>query len=240
MSEQTNPSRRSAERLSPRIAEELRGLVVSGELTGGTKLRTEHLAARFGVSATPIREALMTLHGEGLVTFEPGRGFTVVPITRQDLLDLYNAQAHLAGQLCARAVGRFSDDDLRTLWRLQDELIGAIEAKDPAADRIEFEFHHVINHVADAPKLRWLLKMTTSHIPFQSWHVVPGWAPAAPEDHLPILRALSTKNADAAQMSMTAHIMNVGDLLAGLLAERGVLSDPAESGETTPKDVGTA
>ncbi|MCR8898196.1 GntR family transcriptional regulator [Gordonia sp. GONU] len=226
MPEEARAPQRSTARLSPRIAEELRNLVISGELTGGTKLRTEHLAARFGVSATPIREALMTLHGEGLVTFEPGRGFTVVPITRQDLLDLYNAQAHLAGQLCARAVQRLSDDDLRTLWQLQDELVVATESGDPDADRIEFEFHQVINHVAEAPKLRWLLKMTTSHIPFQAWHLVRGWADAAPQDHLPILRALSTKNADAAQMAMTAHIMNVADLLAGLLTERGVLADP--------------
>lgn len=216
---------RSNERLSPRISNEIRALIVNGELTGGTKLRTEHLAAQFGVSATPVREALMSLHGEGLVRFEPGRGFTVMAITRQDLLDLFSTQAQLAGQLCARSVQRLSVEDLRALHQLQEELIAAAGAGDADADRIEFEFHQLVNHVADAPKLRWLLKMTTGYLPFQAWHVVPGWPTAAPEDHMPILRALAKGNAEAAQLSMTAHIMNVADLLAGHLAERGVFAD---------------
>jgi DNA-binding FadR family transcriptional regulator len=66
--------------------------------------------------------------------------------------------------------------------------------------------------------------MTTSYMPFESWHDVPGWAASAPTDHVPLLRALSNRSPGAAQMSMTAHIMNVSDLLADLLTERGVFA----------------
>ncbi|MEB3022810.1 GntR family transcriptional regulator [[Mycobacterium] crassicus] len=213
------------ERLSPRIAQEIRRLIIGGEAPGGAKLRAEHLAVRFGVSATPVREALMALHGEGLVSFDAGRGFTVMPITRRDLLDMFYAQAHFAGELAARAAEEMTSDCMAELWRHQEALTAALESGDNAgADQVEFEFHRLINHASDSPKMRWLLKMTTSYMPFGEWHDVPGWAASAPTDHLPLLRALSNGSPQAAQMAMTAHIMNVSDLLAGLLAERGVLA----------------
>ncbi|PQP20035.1 GntR family transcriptional regulator [Rhodococcus opacus] len=214
------------ERLSSRIARQVRELILNGEAPGGTRLRTEHLAARFGVSATPVREALMTLHGEGLVSFQPGRGFAVIPITRQDLLDLFGAQAYFAGELTARAASRMDDQQLDNLWKMQHELVSAIETGNFAeADRVEFEFHQVINHVSESPKLRWMLKSTMNYVPFQTWHDVPGWATGAPEDHLPILRALSHRSPHAARAAMTAHLTNVAEMLADLLTARGVLTE---------------
>lgn len=224
MVEKNSSSRVQGERLSPRLARQVRELILSGEAPGGTKLRAEHLASRFGVSATPVREALMSLRGDGLVSFQPGRGFTVVPITRQDLRDLFDAQAYFAGELAARAAERLEEQQLENLWKLQNELVRAIEADDYAEmDRVEFEFHQLINHVPDAPKLRWLLKSTTSYVPFSTWHDVPGWSTATPEDHLPLLRALALRNAGAARAAMIAHIANIAELLADLLADRGVL-----------------
>lgn len=215
-----------AERLSPQIARLIRELIMTGEATGHAKLRTEHLAARFGVSATPVREALMSLHGEGLVSFQPGRGFRVVPMTRQDLLDLYDAQAYFAGELTARAATRLTDEDLETLHRMQADLIRALEQGDGlASETIEIGLHRVINMASNAPKLRWLLKSTTRYAPFRSWSRVANWAAAAPEDHLLILRALERRSPATAGAAMTAHIHNVADLLADHLAEQGVLSE---------------
>lgn len=216
----------SGKRLSSRIARLVRELILSGEAPGGTRLRTEHLAARFGVSATPVREALMTLHGEGPVSFQPGRGFAVIPITRQDLLDLFGAQAYLAGELTARAASRLDDQQLDNMWKMQHELVRAIETRNFAeADRIEFEFYQAINHVSESPKLRWMLESTMNYAPFQNWHDVPGWTTEAPEDHLPILRALSHRSPQAARAAMTAHLTNVAEMLTDLLTEQGVLTD---------------
>lgn len=214
----------SNERLSPQIARLIRELIMTGEAEGHSWLRTEHLGARFGVSATPVREALMSLHGEGLVTFQPGRGFRVVPMTRQDLLDLYDAQAHFAGELTARAAPLLTDQDLERLQTMQQDLIRALEDGDGlGAESIEIGLHRVINVAADAPKLRWLLKSTTRYAPFRSWSSVTNWSTAAPEDHLLILRSLERRSATTAGAAMKAHIHNVADLLADHLMERGVL-----------------
>jgi DNA-binding GntR family transcriptional regulator len=174
----------------------------------------------------------MALHGEGLVSFQPGRGFAVIPITRQDLLDLFGAQAYFAGELTARAASRMDDQQLDTLWKMQHELVCAIETGNLVeADRVEFEFHQVINHISESPKLRWVLKSTMNYVPFQAWHEVPGWTTGAPEDHLPILRALSHRSPQAARAAMTAHLTNVAEMLADLLTTRGVLVDSSAATE---------
>lgn len=219
-----------AERLSPQIARRIRAMIISGEASGNQALRTEHLAERFGVSATPVREALMSLTGEGLVQLRPGRGFRVVPMNRQDLLDIYDAQAYFAGELAGRAASRLTDGDLAQIDLMQERIIDAISRGDPAAEQIEWDLHSLINRVAQADKLRWLLRLTMRSAPFTAWSSVTGWAQAAPEDHLPLLRGLRNRSERTSRDAMTAHVRNVGDLLANHLSGRGILCD--EPGST--------
>jgi DNA-binding GntR family transcriptional regulator len=213
------------QRLSPQVARRIRQMIVSGEAPGNSALRTEHLADRFGVSATPVREALMSLSGEGLVELRPGRGFRVVEMSRQDFIDIYDTQAHLAGELAARATSRLTDEDLVRLHAMQDAIVAAVERGDAAAERIEWELHALVNRLAKAEKLRWLLRLTVQYAPFRAWFAVPGWSAAAPQDHLPILRGMGLRNPRTARDAMTAHIRNVGDLLADHLTARGLLVD---------------
>jgi DNA-binding GntR family transcriptional regulator len=216
------------ERLSPQVARLIREMIVSGEAPGNSALRTEHLADRFGVSATPVREALMSLSGEGLVELRPGRGFRVVEMSRHDFIDIYDTQAHLAGELAARATLRLTDEDIARLHAMQDAIVAAVERGDAAAERIEWELHALINRLAQAEKLRWLLRLTVQYAPFRAWFAVPGWSDAAPQDHLPILRGMGLRNPRTARDAMTAHIRNVGDLLADHLTARGLLTPTKE------------
>lgn len=213
------------QRLSPQIVRGIREMIVSGEVRGHDALRTEHLADRFGVSATPVREALMSLSGEGLVELRPGRGFRVVQMNRQDFIDIHDAQAYFAGKLAERAARHLTDDEVDRLYRMQDELVTAIEQGDPASERIEWDLHALINRIARAEKLSWLLRLTVRYAPFRAWSSVPGWSAAAPEDHLPLLRGLARRNPRIARDAMTAHIRGVGELLADHLTERGILVD---------------
>src|SRR4029078_8726235 len=157
------------QRLSPQVARLIREMIVSGEAPGNTALRTEHLAERFGVSATPVREALMSLSGEGLVELRPGRGVRGGEMSRQDLIDIYDTQAHLAGELAARATVRLTDENLAQLHALQDAIVGAVERGDPVAERVEWDLHALVNRLAKAEKLRRLLRLTVQYAPFRAW-----------------------------------------------------------------------
>ena len=221
----SDPAIDPTRRLTPQIAFRIRQMIMSGEVRGNAPLRTEHLAARFGVSATPVREALMALSSEGLVEARPGRGFRVVQMSRQDLLDIYDAHAYLAGELAARAAQQLTDAEIDELHSLQEQFAAATRCGDPAAEGIEWELHALINRAARTNRLQWLVRLTIRHAPFWAWSSVAGWAQAAPEDHLPLLRALRHRNPRAARDAMTAHIRNAGELLADHLTERVILVD---------------
>ena len=85
--------------LSDEVAAPVRDLIMSGQVGHGEFLRLERIAADLGISVTPVREALLSLRGEGFVTLEPRRGFMPAPLTRQDVQDLFEAQAYFAGEL---------------------------------------------------------------------------------------------------------------------------------------------
>ncbi|MBC7594460.1 MAG: GntR family transcriptional regulator [Kineosporiaceae bacterium] len=215
----------SPRRLSPEVAKEIRRMIMTGVVTGGQRLRTELLADHLGVSATPVREALMSLTGEGMVHFEPGRGFSVLPLKRQDILDVYDMQAYVSGELAARAVSNLQASDMERLDELQHELDVAVERGDLiTAQKTDFEQHRLINTKADAPKLTWMLGLTLRYVPFESYGEIPGWPTAGREDHGPILGGLRTRSAGTARDAMRAHIRHAGDLLVDLLDEQGVLA----------------
>src|SRR5205807_8906231 len=88
------PLRRA--QLSDEVAGHLRAAIMSGALRPGTFIRLDETAAKLGVSVTPVREALLKLRGEGMVRLEPHRGHVVLPLSRQDVDDIFWVQAIIA------------------------------------------------------------------------------------------------------------------------------------------------
>jgi DNA-binding GntR family transcriptional regulator len=208
----------------PQISDEaaayIRELIMSGQARSGEYLRPERLAGALGVSVTPVREALLALRGEGFVQLIPHRGFVVMPLSREDVLDLYVVQAGLAAELAARAAAQIDPAGLAELDRLQASLEAAAEAGDN--DRIEVlnhYFHRQINLVANAPKLAWFLSIATRYAPRRFYPSIHGWRTASVEDHYDILAALRRADADGARLAMNRHIMHAGELLAAHLDE---------------------
>ena len=94
---------------------------MTGALRPGTFIRLDETAAELGVSITPVREALRTLRGEGMVQLEPHRGHVVVPLTRGDIEDIFWLQATIARELAASAAERITDAEIDELERLNDD-----------------------------------------------------------------------------------------------------------------------
>ena len=134
--------------LSEKVAAHLRDEVMSGRLRGGDFIRPERVASDFGVSATPVREALMALATEGTVTWQPRRGFRVARMTRDDVVDLFDVQAYIAGELAARAVGTMADTDVDALRTLQVQLENAAAARHAMAEHIRHVGDLLADHLA--------------------------------------------------------------------------------------------
>ena len=217
------------ERLSPQVAKQVRAMIMTGEIAGYERLRTERLAERLNVSATPVREALMTLAGEGFVTLSPGRGFTAVPLTRRDLQDVYDVQAYISGELAARAATELTDDDISGLWELQRQIVSLVdEGRLEEAQRTDFQWHRTINRASHSPKLMWYLRMTQEYVPFEAYGAIPGWSRAGCEGHPPVMFGLETRDPVGAREAMATHIRHARSLVLDLLEARGQLFDETQ------------
>src|SRR5690348_10253043 len=101
--------------LSDEVVAHLRDRIMSGQLRPGDRIRLEDVAEQLGVSITPVREALLTLRGFDMVELQPRRGYVVAPLSRQDIVDVFEVQAHIAGELAARVAARAGEADLAEL-----------------------------------------------------------------------------------------------------------------------------
>ncbi|MEV7393261.1 MULTISPECIES: GntR family transcriptional regulator [unclassified Streptomyces] len=211
--------------LSEKVAMYVRERIMIGEFHADDFLRTERLAEQLGVSATPVREALMLLHSEGSVRWEPRRGYRIVPLTQQDVSDLFDVQAHIAGELAARAAEVLDESEIARLEDIQAKLEEA--AKDGEAELVDeynHEIHRTINKASNSTRMRSLLSLTVQYVPLNYFGTIEGWAQASAHDHSAIFTALRERDPETARTVMSEHIRHIGELLAKHLRKEGNLS----------------
>jgi DNA-binding GntR family transcriptional regulator len=205
---------RGNEQLSHKVASYIRENIMVGRFEAGQFLRTETIAEQMGVSHTPVREALMLLQSEGTLRWEPRRGFRVTSVTDQDVHDLFQVQAYIAGELAARAARILDKAAVRSLRQLQEQLARAAESGDAAGvDAYNHEIHRRINKASPSDRLGILLNQTVQYVPLRFFGTIEGWADASAHDHSAIFDAIEAGDADAARAAMSAHIVHIGELL---------------------------
>ncbi|MEZ0365582.1 GntR family transcriptional regulator [Mycobacterium sp. pUA109] len=184
--------------LSDDVAGHLRAAIMSGTLRPGTFIRLDETAAQLGVSVTPVREALLKLRGEGMVQLEPHRGHVVLPLTRQDIADIFWLQATIARELAVTATDRITDADIDELDRLTDLLAAAVGSTDTEAIAgIEFSFHRAFNLASGRIKLAWFLLHAARYMPALVYAADPDWGAAAVDNHRGLVAALRVRDAAA-------------------------------------------
>ena len=102
-------------------AEEIRKLIFDGELKDGQPIRQDFLAARLGISRTPIREALVQLETEGLVRSEPHKGAVVAGLSLADIEETFELRELLEPVLLKASAPRLTDEDFRKLKAISKE-----------------------------------------------------------------------------------------------------------------------
>lgn len=170
---------------------------MTGSLRPGTFIRLDETAAELGVSITPVREALRTLRGEGMVRLEPHRGHVVVPLTRGDIEDIFWLQATIAEKLAEAATARISEAQIEELDQLNSALADAVEHED--AEEVafaEFAFHRAFNHASGRIKLAWFLLHVARYLPPQLYATDPSWGAEAVASHRELIDALRRRDAE--------------------------------------------
>ncbi|MGX9669964.1 GntR family transcriptional regulator [Mycobacterium sp. HM-7] len=216
------PARRR-EQLSDEVAAHLRTAIMSGTLRPGTFVRLDETAAALGVSITPVREALRTLRGEGMVELEPNRGHVVSAFTRDDIADIFWLQATIATEIAANAARRITAPAIAELERLTDELADAVAAGDADAIALaEFLFHKEFNRAAGRTKLAWFLLHATRYLPVRIYAADPQWGAAAVANHRELIAALRDKDIDEVVRQTRRQFDDAAERLTGRLDELGL------------------
>ncbi len=222
---------RDGEALVDQLAASIRGRVLSGEIAVGSRLRQERLASEFGVSRTPIREALRKLQADGVVELQPHKGAIVRGATAREIRDAYEVRAELEGlaaELAATRIGDAQLEELHEAQRLFGSAIAALvagrvgEAGSDNANgdwtRANDVFHRVIQEAAGNERLTQIVQDVHRAFPRGlTWSALRRSSRLLEqnvEEHHAVLDAIERRDGPAARAAMVAHVRHAGDLIA--------------------------
>jgi len=202
--------------LHDEVAEQLRQLIISGELPPGQKVPEALLSERFGVSRTPMREALKVLASENFVQLLPNRGAIVARLTRQEIDELFpvmGALEALAGELACQ---NLKLKDLAHIRKLHEQMV-ACHAKDdwPGYARHNRAIHEQIFAMAGNATLTALyqqLLMRIRNVRFVAKSSPEGWR-AAIQDHEDMIRALEQRDGPSLARTLRMHLRHKADVV---------------------------
>ncbi|CAO3433797.1 GntR family transcriptional regulator [Azospirillum doebereinerae] len=208
----------------------LRNLVLEGTLPPGSKLRETELAARFGVSRTPVREALVAAEREGLVTYELNRGYAVRQFSLHDLLENYELRGLLEGHGCRIVAERGLPSDVeRSLWGCLDRAEALVSGDAPLEGEnldtwraLNQRFHTTLMDLVPSglfermfqlvyrvPKIYDILSMEGGNPVLRQYN----------DEHRRILDAIVRRQSGRAEFLVREHLRGPCDLISRRLAE---------------------
>ena len=188
---------------SDAVADALRGLIERGEFEPGHVLRQRELAARFGVSPTPVREALRRLEAEGYVISELHRGASVVRTEKARIEENFLIRAALEGLATELAAKKITDEQLEELEQINTDL-ASCDPDEPKRFELNRRFHFGIYAAAGSPILMSLLNLL-----WRSLNEGPGHGRPLDEaiaQHNALLEALRARDPELAGHRTRQHI----------------------------------
>ena len=205
--------------LYEQVAERLRTRIFAHELQPGSWIDEQALALEYGISRTPLREALKVLAAEGLVVLKPRRGCYVTELSEQDIDEVFPVMALLEGRVAEEAARRITSADFSRLEAIHAELEKHAAANN--ADRF-FEanqrFHTALQDIAGNRYLAQLIDDARKVIKLTRRDSLrlEGRLKQSLAEHREILEALRDKDADRARQSMHDHLISGRTALAKL------------------------
>jgi DNA-binding GntR family transcriptional regulator len=207
-------------------AAKIRAMIMVGEIPIGAQLRQAELAARFGVSRTPVREALRQLQAGGLIEVVPNRGAIVRVPAPWEVREAYEVRAELEALAAERAVSRITADNLAQLRSTNDEMYqhslavagGPAKRKGSVSGSQNDVFHTLIYTAAANARLTRVINEINETFPRNVSALVLLDDPRQREEnfreHARIIDAIERADTQAARAEMRAHVISAGDQVA--------------------------
>ena len=198
-----------------RAASELRDRIITGQLRLGSRLDLDLITEEFGTSRTPIREALIELSHEGLVSIAPRSGITVVGITWQDAVDNFAVLATLAGKAAEWTAARITPDELAELRSVADAITGSADVV-----TANWRFHRALNRASRSPRLLTFVRHAVRAVPSNYFELFPEQEQRSLAEHAALLDAIGRRDGRAARLIAEEHVLHAGEALGEWLQAR--------------------
>jgi DNA-binding GntR family transcriptional regulator len=201
--------------LHDEIAAAIRTLIAQGQLRPGTRIPEQALCARFGVSRTPLREALKVLAAEGLVKLLPNRGAVVERLTRkevEEMISILGVLEALAGEL---ACSRIKDDMIARIWAMHERMVEHFRSGEAEPySKLNHAIHDAIFEAAENSALitlHTLVRRRLSILLGISQRPPPRWDEAV-ADHERMMKALKARDASTLALVAREHLRHKADI----------------------------
>jgi DNA-binding GntR family transcriptional regulator len=197
--------------LHDELTERLRTLISRGDLAPGEKVPEKDLCKQFGVSRTPLREALKVLASEGIVTLRPNRGAMVTALTAEELEEVFPVMGALEALSGEIACKRITDREVQTIRKLHEAMVqhwknGELQPY----FRLNQRIHEAILEATRNETLKSIYRGLSGRI--LSARYIANMSPArwakAVEEHDAILKALDARDSARLSKILKAHLAN--------------------------------
>ena len=198
------------------VYEELREMILTGNIKPGTRLMEVEMAEEMGVSRTPIREAIRKLEKEGLVIIEPRRGAYVSEMSVKDMIDILEVRSNLEGLAACLAAERITKKELEELSSVADDFAASVEKDDMSGMiKSDINFHRII---VEASRNKPLIDMVEElqelvlrfrYIYYQDFRRAKEMLP----EHKGILAAIKEGQPESAKEGAFSHIDRLKEMI---------------------------
>ena len=201
--------------LKDQVYQELKQAIVDLRLEPGQPLREATLSAQLGVSKTPVREALVRLQEEGLVTIEPYRGATVSGYANDDLIEIYELREILEGACARHAATSMTPASQAELQRIVKASLTALKTRkadrDAVLAQLFDDFDECLLRQMANGRIRGLLENLRCHVVRIGRLTVsiPGHVEQSVAQHAEIAEAIRRHDPDASEAAMRSHVRSV-------------------------------
>lgn len=210
------------------VVETIREKILTGEIKAGEPLRQAALATELNVSRIPVREALLQLEAEGLVSFEPHKGATATELSADQVDELFELRAMLEADLLAASIPNLTEQTLLNAAEILTKLEKALDEENSANvwSELNSEYHNCLYSAAGRPQTQDLVNTLNKNADrYIRMHLLwAGGIPKAESEHQELLAYCKDKNVDAAIALLKSHILGSSDEIKAYLHQRETVS----------------
>jgi len=219
----TEPLETDGRLLRERVYEQLRHDILTCELMPGAEIREAELAARFEVSKSPVRDALISLEREGLVITIPRQGYRVAPVSISDMLDMFHLRAALERANMERIIRHASDEQLEALDQFKH--FSASQWPDGFVSYNK-SFHRRLAELGGNPRMRDqlidLIDLMERAVQISVSNMNHGKPEALVAEHREIIEIIQSRSIKTAQRLAEQHVLAAGKRVSNAVS-RGMI-----------------